>query len=107
MPDKQAVVIKSQGDSIKVMLDDSADFEVLEETLRKKVSDAKQFFEGATANIAFIGRGLSVIEETRLLKVITTETTMKVTLVDPATLPPPPAPTARPQKSASEAAAIK
>ncbi|MCL1788457.1 MAG: septum site-determining protein MinC [Defluviitaleaceae bacterium] len=82
MPDKQAITIKSQGDSINILLDDSVDFEMLEETLRKKVSDAKQFFEGATANVAFKGRNLSVIEETRLLKIITTETTMKVTLVE-------------------------
>ena len=93
MPDKQTVVIKSQGDSINIILDDSVDFEVIIETLRKKVSDAKQFFEGVTANIAFIGRDLPEDEEKQLLGVITTETTMEVTLVEapeppPATSPP-------------------
>lgn len=109
MPDKHAVVIKSQGDSINIMLDDSVGFEVLLENLRKKVSDAKQFFEGATANIAFKGRGLSAIEETQLLKVITTETTMKVTLAAPESLvqKPPPAPAKAAQKPKKEAAAIK
>jgi len=93
MPDKQTVVIKSQGDSINIILDDSVDFEAVTETLRKKVSDAKQFFEGVTANIAFMGRSLSEDEEKQLLQVITTETTMQVTLVE---APEPPAVTSQP-----------
>jgi len=87
VPDKQTVVIKSQGDSINIMLDDGVDFQVIAETLRKKVSDAKQFFEGVTANIAFMGRSLSEDEENQLLAVITTETTMNVTLVEAKDLP--------------------
>ena len=82
MPDKQTVVIKSQGDSINIMLDDKVGFEVIAETLRKKISDAKHFFEGVTANISFMGRSLSEDEANRLLAVVTTETTMKVTLVE-------------------------
>jgi septum site-determining protein MinC len=86
----QPITIKSQGDRINIMLDNSVDFEVLSENLRKKVSDAKQFFEGASTNIAFKGRELSESETEKLLNVITTETTMKVTLVEAVDLPPPP-----------------
>jgi len=101
---KQIITIKSQGngDSINIMLDDSVDFEALTETLRKKVSDARQFFEGATANIAFTGRKLSEVEEQLLVNVITTETTMNVTLVDAADVPLPPVPRA-PRKAATKA----
>ena len=91
MPDKQTVIIKSQGDSINIMLDDDVGFELITETLRKKVTDAKQFFEGATANVAFKGRDLSNEEEKQLLDIITTETTMNATLVDyqePPPIPP-------------------
>ena len=85
------ITIKSQGDRINILMDDSVDFETLKSTLRKKVSDAKQFFEGATTNIAFKGRNLSQKEEELLLEIITTETTMDVTLVEwkEPPLPPP------------------
>ena len=76
------ITIKSQGDSINILVDDNADLEVITEDLRKKVSDAKQFFEGASSNIAFKGRKLTKKDEKMLLDIITTETTMSVTLVD-------------------------
>jgi len=82
MTAKQAITIKSRGDVINIMLDDVMDFATLEDALRKKVSAAKQFFEGADAQIAFKGRNLSKEEEARLVEVITTETTMVVTLAD-------------------------
>jgi len=89
-----SITIKSMGDSINILLDENVDFEAIAEDLRKKVSDAKQFFEGASANVSFQGRKLSDVEEQSLLNIITSETTMDVTLVDyeaPVfpTLPPP------------------
>jgi len=98
----QDIVIKSQGESITIMLDEATDFSIIEEKLRKKVSDARQFFEGATTNIAFKGRDLTRQQESRLLKIITTETTMKVTLIDGANLKPLPR-TARRHASAPRA----
>ena len=94
----QSITIKSQGDIIHILLDSGADFATLSEGLRKKVSDAKGFFEGATANVAFKGRELTKEEETLLLEVITTETTMSVTLVDGELPPPPPLQTPRAKK---------
>jgi len=81
MPVKQAITIKSQGDRINILLDESADFDTLTATLRKKMFDARQFFEGAVMNIAFQGRELAEIEKIQLMNVIATETTMKATLV--------------------------
>jgi len=81
MPAKQVITIKSQGDRINILLDENADFDTLTATLRKKMSDARQFFEGAVMNIAFQGRELVEIEKIQLMNVITTETTMKATLV--------------------------
>ena len=93
-----SITIKSVGDSINIILDENADFETITKDLRKKVSDAKQFFEGASANIAFKGRELSEKEEQALLFVITTETTMDVTLVDYEAPVLPPMPTPKPVK---------
>jgi len=76
------VTLKSHGDGINIMLDSLADFATISADLRKKVSDAKQFFEGTSTNVSFLGRGLLPEEEKTLLEIITTETTMSVTLVD-------------------------
>lgn len=88
----QTITIKSMGDSINIILDENADFETITRDLRKKVSDARQFFEGASANVAFMGRALSKGQEQTLLHIITTETTMDVNLVDyePPVMPPVP-----------------
>lgn len=85
-----SVTIKSHGEIINIVLDSSVEFEVLAADLRKKVSDAKNFFEGATTNVSFNGRDLTKEEEEKLLEAITTETTMDVTLVneEPMVLPP-------------------
>jgi len=82
MTAKQPITIKSRGDVINILLDDAMDFASLEDALRTKVSGARQFFEGVTSQIAFKGRELSAEEERQLVKVITTETTMKVILAD-------------------------
>jgi len=75
-----------------IVLDKNIEFVELVEILRKKVSDAKQFFEGATANVAFKGREITKAEEEALVNVITTETTMRISLIDENTLPEPPEP---------------
>ena len=90
MPASQTITIKSQGEIISILLNATVDFATLTDDLRKKVSGAKGFFEGATTNVAFKGRELTKEEETQLLQVITTETTMSVTLVDGEPPPPPP-----------------
>lgn len=101
----QTITIKSQGDSMNILLDPTADFSKLAKDLGKKISDAREFFEGATANIAFKGRELTKAEEAELLNIITTETTMSVTLVD-GNAPPPPAlpPLSPPRRIAKKAA---
>jgi len=75
-----------------IVLDKNIEFAELVEILRKKVSDAKQFFEGATANVAFKGRELTREEKEAFVKVITTETTMSVNLIDESMPPKPPKP---------------
>jgi len=75
------ITIKSQGDRINIILDEKATFSALAEAFREKVASASQFFDGVSSNIAFVGRELTQSEERHLLRVITTETTMNVTLV--------------------------
>jgi len=75
------ITIKSQGDRINIILDKNVTFSALAEAFREKVASASHFFDGVTSNIAFVGRELSRSEERHLLRVISTETTMNVTLV--------------------------
>ena len=93
-----SITIKSIGDSINILLDENVGFETVTRDLRKKVSDAKQFFEGASINVSFHGRKLSDMEEQTLLYIITSETTMDVTLVDYEAPVLPPLPPPRPAK---------
>ena len=82
MPAKQSVIVKGQRNGISIMLDEAAEFEQLQETLREKVSNAKSFFEGAKTNVSFKGRKLSEIEEQHLLDIILAETNLDVGFVE-------------------------
>jgi len=82
MAAKQSVIVKGQRNGISIMLDDSAEFEQLQETLREKVASAKQFFEGAKTNVAFKGRNLTEEEEQHLIDIILKETSIDVGFVE-------------------------
>jgi len=82
MPAKQPIKIKSQGDNICIMLDATIDFDTITNMLRKKIADAREFFEGVSSSVAFKGRVLTDSEKQHLLDIIEAETTMRVTLAD-------------------------
>ncbi|MCL2576957.1 MAG: septum site-determining protein MinC [Defluviitaleaceae bacterium] len=81
MSTKQIVTLKGQKDGIGIILDAEADFEALKESLRKKVSQGKQFFDGADTKVAFKGRELNDFEEKTLIDIITSETNLDITFV--------------------------
>lgn len=89
MPSKQAVIVKGQRNGINIMLDETAEFEKIQETLREKVTSAKRFFEGANTNISFKGRSLTETEEQHLLDIILAETTLDVDFVESEGFVPP------------------
>lgn len=76
-----AVILKGTTDGLNISLDSSVSFADLTEHFRKRVSDAKQFFEGAQTNISFTGRKLSDEEERLLMDIINEETTLQVPVV--------------------------
>jgi len=82
MAQKQSVIVKGQRDGINIMLDENADFEQLQDSLREKVTSAKRFFDGANTNISFKGRNLTETEEQHLLDIIMAETTLGVDFVE-------------------------
>ena len=75
------VILKGTGDGLTISLDSSVSFTELTKHFRKRVSDAKRFFDGAQSNILFTGRSLSDEEERMLLDIINEETTLLVPLV--------------------------
>lgn len=76
-----AVILKGRKDGITISLDPSMPFEELKGHFHKRVTEAKQFFEGAKSNVSFTGRDLSDNEERELLDIITEETTLDVPFV--------------------------
>ena len=80
---KNPVILKGRKEGIAIVMDADMPFEQLTEHFRQTVLDAKQFFEGGKANITFTGRTLSDTEETALLEIIMTETTLKVPILAP------------------------
>ena len=78
---KQIVTLKGQKDGISIILDAEADFEEIKESLRKKVSQGKQFFDGADTKVAFKGRELDDFQEKTLIDIITSETNLDITFV--------------------------
>jgi len=85
---RNAVILKGQRDGITISLDGTMPFAELKEHFKRRVADTKQFFEGATSNISFVGRSLSDEEEKILLDIITKETTLDVPYVGENTYKP-------------------
>lgn len=82
MAREQYVILTGRTDGITISLDEDADFELIKQTLQKKVANAKKFFAGANANITFKGRTLTDEEEKALMDIILTETTLEVSFVE-------------------------
>ena len=70
MSGNNLVVIKSFLNGLKLILDESADFEDILRELGKKCSDGRAFFGNATMAISIEGRKLSEVEEIRVLETI-------------------------------------
>jgi septum site-determining protein MinC len=81
MATRQIVTLKGQKDGISIILDAEADFELIQESLRKKVSQGKQFFDGADTKVTFKGRELDDFAEKTLIDIITSETNLDITFV--------------------------
>ena len=76
-----AVILKGRKDGITISLDPAITFVELKEHFKRRVRDTKQFFEGAKANVSFVGRDLSEKEEQALLDIIVEGTTLDVPFV--------------------------
>lgn len=81
MQEPQYVILKGHKDGIAILLDETAEFEQLKQALHKKVSGARQFFDGAKTNVSFQGRTLAEAEEKALLNIIFQETALEVSFV--------------------------
>ena len=76
-----AVILKGRRDGITISLDPAMPFSELKKHFKSRVSDTRQFFDGAKSNISFMGRNLSDKEERALLDIIMTETSLEVPFV--------------------------
>jgi len=88
---RQIVTLKGQKDGIDIILDPNADFEDIQEALRKKVAQGRRFFDGADIKVSFKGRELDELGEKILIDIISEETNLDITFVqaDDYVAPPP------------------
>ncbi|MCL2200195.1 MAG: septum site-determining protein MinC [Defluviitaleaceae bacterium] len=96
---KQIVTLKGQKDGIGIILDADAPFSEIQESLRKKVRQGKQFFDGADTKVSFKGRELDDLNEKILIDIITEETSLDITFVQGTDYIPPAS--SKPTKEAS------
>ena len=75
------VIFKGGRNGIIVLLDETVEFDILKEQLKKKVKEAQKFFEGAKAPIGFKGRKLTEDEEKQCLDIIVNESKLNITFV--------------------------
>ncbi|MCL2388129.1 MAG: septum site-determining protein MinC [Defluviitaleaceae bacterium] len=81
MAAKQIVTLKGQKDGISIILDEAANFDDIQASLRKKVSQGRKFFDGADTKVSFKGRELDDLHEKTLIDIITEETSLDITFV--------------------------
>jgi len=82
LQEKQCVILKGRRDGISVLLDGSAEFDLIKDVLRKRVAGSRSFFEGAKTAVTFKGRQLSDFEEQTLRDIIQFESTLDEEIVD-------------------------
>ncbi|MCL1877544.1 MAG: septum site-determining protein MinC [Defluviitaleaceae bacterium] len=87
---KQIVTLKGQKDGINIILDEAADFEEIKESLRKKVSQGKNFFDDTGVKVFFKGRELDEYSEKILVDIIAevTDTPVYRDIAKPPKAPP-------------------
>lgn len=77
-----SVVFKGHQNGILLILDDKIGFDSLKEALKKKVLDARDFFEGANTAITFKGRNLTENEELELLDIVSKNSGLDISFVN-------------------------
>lgn len=89
---KQIVTLKGQKDGISIMLDSNADFADIKESLRRKVSQGRSFFDDTGVKVSFRGRELDELGEKILADIIKEETGAEVFVAEEKLPSPAPAP---------------
>jgi len=85
MTKDNAVIFKGGKNGIIVLLDETADFEHIEQVLRQKIRGAGNFFAGASTSITFKGKELLPEETTQLIKIFDDEADFNITFVEDST----------------------
>lgn len=81
MKQENSVVFKGRKNGITVVLDKSAEFDIIKKTLQEKVKDAQGFFGNAKTAISFMGRDLDEEQESELLGIISKTTDLSISFV--------------------------
>lgn len=79
---ENSVVFKGHKNGILIIIDEKIKFSDLKKALKKKVIDARDFFDGANTAITFKGRNLSESEELELLDIVSKNSGLDISFVN-------------------------
>lgn len=78
---KNAVIVKSFQNGLILYLDKEIEFEELLEATSAKFKEAERFFKDAAVAVSFVGRSLTLEEETRLVEAIMDNSGLNITCI--------------------------
>jgi len=81
MKKDNTVIFKGGKTGIVIILDETASFEQIAESLRAKILAARKFFAEATTSISFKGKALSEQEILTLIDIIAAETDLSISFI--------------------------
>ncbi|WP_281820174.1 septum site-determining protein MinC [Eisenbergiella massiliensis] len=78
---KNAVIVKSFQSGLILYLDKEIEFEELLEEAAAKFKESERFFKDAAVAVSFVGRSLTLEEETRLVEAIMDNSSLNITCI--------------------------
>lgn len=78
---KNAVIVKSFQNGLILYLDKEIEFEELLEEAAAKFKESERFFKDAAVAVSFVGRSLTLEEETRLVEAIMDNSSLNITCI--------------------------
>lgn len=75
---KDSILIKGNKYGLTIIIDEESDFNIVEETLYKKLNDSRKFFGNSKVSLTFEGKTLSSLEQKKLIDTIESASDLNV-----------------------------
>ncbi len=75
---KDSILIKGNKYGLTIIIDEESDFNIVEETLYKKLNDSRKFFGNSKVSLTFEGKELTSLEQKKLIDTIESASDLNV-----------------------------